>query len=242
MLAEPAQQLRLLDLVEIDTQISQRHHRSSSLPQHDQLAELRTSHREVAEQEVGAATALSDAQDALTRVESDLEPARQRLDRNQRRVDAGEVNDPKALRSMLQEIEHLKGRISDLEDADLEAMQAVEDAGALRDRLTASRAGIEAQARELMRTRDEALAVLDAELSDLAAERAIVAGGLDAALLTLYDKLRERTGVGAGKLEARRCTACGLGINQVALDRFLAAPPDEVLRCEECDRILVRVG
>ena len=49
-----------------------------------------------------------------------------------------------------------------------------------------------------------------------------------------------RGGVAAAELRQRRCTGCQLEINAADLRAFSAAPEDEVLRCEECGRILIR--
>jgi predicted nucleic acid-binding Zn-ribbon protein len=49
-----------------------------------------------------------------------------------------------------------------------------------------------------------------------------------------------RGGVGAAELRQRRCTGCQLEINAAELREFAAAAEDEVLRCEECGRILIR--
>ena len=57
---------------------------------------------------------------------------------------------------------------------------------------------------------------------------------------TLYEQLRAQHGVGAAALRRGRCEGCHLSLNTVDLNRIRAAAPDEVLRCEECRRILVR--
>jgi uncharacterized protein len=60
-------------------------------------------------------------------------------------------------------------------------------------------------------------------------------------LLTLYDKLREQHGgLGAAALIRGSCQGCNLSLNSSDLAAIRAAAPDEVLRCEECRRILVR--
>ena len=48
--------------------------------------------------------------------------------------------------------------------------------------------------------------------------------------------------MGAAELRARRCTGCQLDINAADLRVYAAAADDEVLRCEECSRILVRTA
>lgn len=62
-------------------------------------------------------------------------------------------------------------------------------------------------------------------------------------LVTLYEKIRAGSGgMGAAELRQRRCGGCQLDINPVELQRLRSAPEDEVLRCEECRRILVRTA
>ena len=46
--------------------------------------------------------------------------------------------------------------------------------------------------------------------------------------------------MGAAALRGGRCQGCHLSLNTVNLNRIRAADPDEVIRCEECRRILVR--
>ena len=164
MRAEPADQLRLLDLAAIDVQIGQLTHRRQSLAELATIKQLMGERQGLVEDQVAAETRLSDARSAQQRVEADLDPARERLARNRQRVDAGAISDPKALRGMLEEIEHLGGRISKLEDDELDAMQLVEDAEAERDRIAADRHQLEDRIRELMAKRDSQCTDLDADL------------------------------------------------------------------------------
>ena len=67
------------------------------------------------------------------------------------------------------------------------------------------------------------------------------ANARQAELVTLYGRIADRNGgVGAGALQGRRCGACQLEATASALAGYQAAAADEVVRCEECDRILVR--
>jgi len=70
-----------------------------------------------------------------------------------------------------------------------------------------------------------------------------VVAQVPAGLLDLYDKLRvQHGGVGAAALRQGRCQGCNLTLYTVDLNAIRAAPADEVLRCEECRRILVRTA
>ena len=194
---------------------------------------------------MAADTAVSDLELEQAKAESDLEPVRERLARNQRRIADGSVPDPKALSSMVEEVDHLKKRIGDLEDAELEVMEQLEQAVA--DAGPAARPGPVSWIASGGRGHRPA---------GPAARRAGRRGRRSGArngprsrrpsrpqLLTLYDRVAaSHGGVGAAELRARRCTGCQLEVNAADLRGFAAAADDEVLRCEECSRILVRTA
>lgn len=240
MHADPESQLLLLDVAAVDTEVAQLNHRKRTLPEHEQLAGLNEQRRAASELVVASQTRLADANLELRRVESDLEPARERLERNRQRSSDGSVNDPRALRGLLDEIEHLSGRINKLEDEQLEIMQVLEDENSEQDTLMAAKTRIEDRMRALMAKRDDAGREIDAQLSDLARDRADLVARIPADLMTLYGKVAQRQGTGAAELQAGRCTGCTLAVDASSLGSFAAAAPDAVLRCDECGRILVR--
>ncbi|HEU5484707.1 MAG TPA: C4-type zinc ribbon domain-containing protein [Microlunatus sp.] len=216
-------------------------HRRRTLPELGDLRRLAVESEELDDALVAAETAVSDLEADQSRAETDLEPVRERLARNQRRIADGTVADPKALNSMIEEVDHLKKRIGDLEDAELEVMEALEEATATRDRRRTEAAALAERRTDLEARRDEQLAVIDAELGERQRAREALAPQLPADLFALYTKIAgSHSGVGAAELVQRRCTGCRLDVNAADLRAFAAAAEDEVLRCEECGRILVR--
>ena len=94
---------------------------------------------------------------------------------------------------------------------------------------------------EAEQARDKAIAEIDAETAADTEARAGLATGLPADLLALYEKVRAASGgVGAAMMRQRRCEGCRLELMGAELRAAQAAPPDEVMRCENCRRILVR--
>jgi predicted nucleic acid-binding Zn-ribbon protein len=158
-------------------------------------------------------------------------------------MDRGLVTNPKDLERMSQELVSLARRISELEDLELEVMERLESAQAERDRLGERLGAIDARIAELRVSRDATAGDVTAQLTKLTAERKVTASGVPEALMTLYDKLRaQKGGVGAAALRARRCGGCSLELTAADLGGIAKAPLDEVLRCEECNRILVRTS
>ena len=239
--ADPADQRRLLDLQGVDTALAQLAHRRRTLPEHAEIARLRGTRNLLASDLVGADTAVSDLEREQERAENDLEPVRERLNRNQHRVADGSVGDPRALGSLVEEIDHLKRRIDTLEDSELAVMEQLESATEGRERLRAEAGELDTQLGLLSTKRDRQLRELELEMSDRQVLREGIVPLIPAELLRLYDKVSAtHAGIGAAELRHRRCTGCRLELNSADLRAFAAAPADEVLRCEECGRILVR--
>ena len=89
---------------------------------------------------------------------------------------------------------------------------------------------------------ENAKAEIDMNLAQLSASRAALAPRIDSALVTLYDKVRNSAfGVGAALLIGNKCDGCHLSINAIEIERIKGLEADEVIRCEECRRILVRI-
>ncbi len=60
-------------------------------------------------------------------------------------------------------------------------------------------------------------------------------------MLALYDRVRaNQGGIGAAEFVRNECGGCRLQMIPADVAAVKAAPLDEVLRCEECGRILVR--
>jgi uncharacterized protein len=235
-------QWRLLDVQGHDTRLAQIAHRQRSLPEHAELAELTTQLTAAESALVRARTAATDISRELTKAETDVEQVRQRAARNQKRLDSGQ-GPAKELEALQHELQSLAARQSVLEDAELEVMERQEAAEAALTAATAEKARIEEQIGAVTTRRDDALAELSAEADQEQQARDQAAAGVPSALITLYERIRANSGgVGAARLYQRRCEGCRLSIPPNDLNRIRSAPVDEVIRCEECGRILVRTA
>ena len=241
MKAELTRQWRLLDLQQLDTRLAQLEHRARNLPQIAELAAVSEQRDRAAEDEVLARVAVSDAERSVAKAETDVEQVRVRTARDQERLAAG-TGSAKDLQGLQHELETLARRQSELEDVELELMEQVESLRTDLDRHSAAVAQFDARIAELSAARDQELAAISAEQEVATGERANVAAGVGADLLALYERLRDQRGTGAAALVAKRCTGCGLELNASELVRIKAAAEDEVLRCEECGRILIRTA
>lgn len=211
------------------------------LPARLAVARLTEERHDLAAEHGRLQTELADLGREQRKADADVEQVKARRARNRERIDAGTVGDAKQLQAMQHEVASLDQRISDLEDVELAVMERVESAQAqlavLAGRLGALDGDIETQTVE----RDAATADISREREDAQGERITLAADVPGPLLALYEKLRVQLGgVGAGAIQHKRCSGCRLDIGAAELARIASAPSDEVLRCEECNRILIR--
>ncbi|MFF4778408.1 zinc ribbon domain-containing protein [Microtetraspora fusca] len=242
MKAAPEAQKRLLDLAELDAGLDRFRHRRRTLPELAEIEELSKSLARAATQAIAAETEAGDLAREQAKAEADVDAVRVRIDRDQKRLDSGQVTSPKDLASLQSEIASLHRRQGDLEEVVLEIMERREAADAQvadlkvqRDEAAATLAAAEAR-------RDAAFAEIDKEAAELQDRRPAIAADIPDDLLALYGKLREQFGVGAAMLHGGRCLGCRTTLSIADLNRIRAAAHDEVLRCEECRRILVRTA
>jgi predicted nucleic acid-binding Zn-ribbon protein len=230
-------------LQELDARADQLRHRRGTLPEHDDLAALTMTRKDLGDQARDASIAVDDLTAEQTKVESDVEQVRTRRDRDRTRMDQGLVSNPRDLERMQSEMASLERRITTLEDEELEVMARLEDAQRTLDDVTSALADTDARRGRLEQARDAKYADIDAELASVAAARGPLVEQVPADLLALYDRLRAaKNGVGAAALRARQCSGCMLTLDNAELAVIRGAADDDVLRCEECQRILVRTA
>ncbi|MFC4944332.1 zinc ribbon domain-containing protein [Pseudonocardia sp. GCM10023141] len=239
MKADPAVQRRLLDLAEVDAELSRFAHRRRTLPEIAELESAEAAVRTAKDKLVEVETAAGDLDRDIRRIERDVEGVRTRTDRDNQLLTGSGIA-AKAAADLQHELETLARRQTVLEDEQLEVMEQREALGADLEHSRVVLATAEESVKAIIERRDTALADIDAGEIGRRRAREEAVKTLPVDLLTAYDKRREQQGVGAALLLARRCQACRLDLDRTAISELKAAPADEVVNCEECGVILIR--
>ena len=213
------------------------------MPEIAEIAGLAKERGELDDRARDARIVVDDLTTEQKKIDRDVEQVKARRTRDRERMDQGLITSPKDLERMQHELESLERRITSLEDEELEVMATLEDAQRDLDALVAEVAAADERLGLLAAARDEKAAGIDRELAEIEEARGPAVEGMPEDLLALYDKLRAaKDGVGAAALRARQCGGCRLTIDNAELAVIRQKPEDEVVRCEECQRILVRTG
>jgi uncharacterized protein len=237
--ADPAVQRRLLDLAEVDAELSRLVHRRRTLPEHAERTAAEAAVRAAKDKLVEVETAAGDLDRDIRRLERDVDGVRARTERDNQLL-AGAGISAKQATDLQHELETLARRQSVLEDEQLEVMEQREAVGADVEHSRAVLATAEQELAAVTERRDTALVDIDAAESGRRRAREEVVATLPVDVLALYERRREQRGVGAAALVARRCQACRLELNRTAIAELKAAPADDLVYCDECGVILVR--
>ncbi len=241
MKADPQAQRRLLDLAALDAELARAEHRRRTMPEQVEVEGSERAVRERRDAVVVIDTVLSDLDRDVAKLDREVEQVRTRENRDQALLDSGSVS-AKQMTDLTHEMETLARRRGVLEDSQLELMERQE---AAQTHLVHEKGLLdEAQngLADAVERRDGVLDDIGVLEARRGAERATVLGELPADLVALYEKVRARSGAGAGELVGARCGACRLEMDRSELGRVQASAPDEVVRCDECGAILVRTG
>ena len=110
------------------------------------------------------------------------------------------------------------------------------------EELTNDQVGLETMELELNIRIENSVTDIEKELALKSEERLELLPRIQQPLIDLYEKIRaSNSGIGAALLVGTMCKGCNLAINAVEADRIKTLATDEVLRCEECRTILVRI-
>ena len=233
-------QEKLLALQQLDSDLIQIKHKASTLPVARQFDEASSELSVKQDLLVAARTERDDIKHELSRAEVDVEQVASRIEKDEKRLASG-LGSPKELEQLQHELGSLAKRRAEVEDVELEIMVRVEGVDLRIKELEEVCRALEIRLDELKSTKEEEIASLEQSMNSTSHTRSDLASKIDAELLALYEKIRTSgDGVGAAKLVGNQCTGCHLTMNAAELTRLKSVADDEVVRCEECRRILIR--
>lgn len=238
MKASLQDQLQLLELQRVETQLSQVKHRAATHPMARLVQDLSDQLSDLRRQIVHAQTSGDDLQRGVNRSEDELERVRKRLQRDRELVNQGAS--ARAQRELEHELTSLARRVSDLEDAELEMLSQQEQMTATVAQLQEQEVRLRGQLDESRAQQESDAGDAAARVAELAQQQATLAAAIDPPLLLMYQGVRKATPIAVAELAGNQCGGCRLQLPPSELAQLRAAAPDEIVTCEECGCIIVR--
>jgi predicted nucleic acid-binding Zn-ribbon protein len=230
----------LLEVQKHDTRADQIRHRRANLPERAALDE-REAERAKAERDHKATT---DRRDELLaeqdRLEGEIGKAKERIAAADGKLYGGATSNPRELQALQDEVASLGRRVSLLEDSEIEVMEQLEPLDKESESQQTALTRLAGEIERLAVALTAAEAELDVDLEAVEKERAQAAEAVPAELLDEYERIRARAGgIGVAPLTGGQCGGCHLKLPSMELDRIKKLPPDGIVHCDECGRLLV---
>ena len=197
MKAEVVQQRSLLELAELDAELSRVEHRSGHLAEQQRFEQTQAEHREANDRLASLRLALEDLDAQITKFESEIDAVRGREDRDRSMLEAGAIS-AKQLSDLQHELETLQRRQSSLEDSLLEVMERREELQTRQADELAEIDGLESELAEAQQARDDALAAIEQTRHQCLSRRDELTASLDSELVSLYERQRAARWRGCG--------------------------------------------
>ena len=215
-------------------------HRRTSLPERAELeaylGQLRERDAESAEARARRDVVLADER----RLDDEARSIGSHADEVNTRLYSGTTNSPKELQAMQADIEMLRRQRSDLEDQELEVMEARETLDSELEKLESDAARLRAEVERVRGVISLTEAEIDAELAAEDAAWSGYAASIPESLLADYQRRRaQNKGAGAARLVGTTCGACHLSIPSTEAEQVRRAAGASVAYCDNCGAILV---
>jgi len=230
----------LLIVQEHDTARDRLRHRRASLPERTELESVATQLRAT---EAQAADVRAERDRVLAnerRLDDEARSIGAHADDADKRLYSGAVASPRELQALQADVEMLRKQRSQIEDRELEVMEA-------RETLDAQLASLDERAAQLGADIVRLQAIIaateqeiDGELAEEDAAWSAASASVPERLLADYQRRRaQNRGAGAARLVGTTCGACHLSIPSTEAERIRRAGGAEVAYCDNCGAILV---
>ena len=184
-----------------------------------------------------AKNARYEADKNLRMAEQNVKEQRLKIERSQATLYGGKVVNPKELQDLQQASEALNRYLTTLEDLQLEAMLASDEAEANFMETSDQHSVVLTQD---IKQKDELTAKKAELIQDLErqeSEREAAAANIDSPYMQLYEALRQqKNGIAVARVLEKTCAACGSTLSATTFSS--AQVPTKLTRCTTCGRIL----
>lgn len=238
MKASPRQQLLLLQLQDLDHALARLRRRREQIPERADLAALAGEMSAAKDAFMHLQRELDTQQAEIGRLESDVDLVQQRIRRDEQLI--AESISPKEAQALQNELDTLARRRGELEDKELELMEANEQTQQLFDAASNELDAVNGKRQAIVDAISAAETAIDAEHRATADERAGLSAELQRDLLEHYEALRARHGIAVARLRGKISEASNMELAPAELSSIMSAAEDELVYCPQSGAILVR--
>lgn len=241
MKAPYCDQVKLLDLQPIDTELARLKHQQANPQTTAHIEKLRVEAKKVDRARIMANSADGQVRTKLQSIQTDIDQATNRLTVQEERLHSGKGSHREIV-ALDGEVKRLKNRLDELRAEKNKVSAALDDIAnkihkceELTDKINEKIAQLEDEGASHSSELGKQVAELQSKRDELAAD-------IDPQLLEEYERIRTITGgTGVAGMRQQYCPDLGFELSPAMWDRFQRADDDEVVTSDEYEYILVKI-
>ena len=238
MKASPDAQQALLTVQGIDNLITANRRSADAVRTQERSALLRQSLADLSPQLIHLSGLRDDLTSDLAKLDSDVKVVQSRLTRDAEQL--SQTSSAKDAQGLEHEIQTLTARKENLESTELSLLERLEECERQLGECEETRARIATDLENVAAEAIEQLSLIDAEHEKLLFEKQTVFRSLPSELVDLYERQRERYGIGAAALSRGVSGGSGMALSAAEIEVIRSSPLDEVILCPTSNCILIR--
>ncbi len=226
----------LLELQSVDVEIVRATKRLEELPEKRAILEIRAKQREIHALAAKAGMLVRKLDGEIKSRQDEATMLKAKIGEEQTKVMA--TTDHRAVQSISREMDGLRRRCDKIEMEELQFMERADKAkgqvAAIEEHVT----NLAEKEKQLIERFKKVGGGVQSEIASLEAKRKKLAKKLPAELVERYEKVRaSKSGVGVGRLEESRCSACRMDLPAERLHELHTGP--DIAQCPQCRRLIV---
>lgn len=226
----------LLQLQEADITILRIRKKLDSLPQRKAISDNFKKHEELVAKGAQVTALLEKLNAQVEELQSEDARLAEQVANSRTTID--ESHDYRLIASLTRDMETCMKRRDNIEFELGKLLENIEKAESISKLASEKIAETERRDAELVKSFRAAAADGQAQIDEAQKRREEAALALEPELMRRYDTLRRaKGGIGAGKLEDGRCSACRISLHEGQISRLLDGP--DIGTCPSCNRMLV---
>jgi len=226
----------LLELQSVDVEIIRATKRLQELPEKRAILEARAKLRETRALAAKADTLVRKLESEVKVRQDEATMLKEKISSEQAKIMA--TTDHRAVQSMTREMDGLRRRNDKIEMEELQYMERADKAKGQTAAITDHLTKLAEKEAELVERFKEVGGEVQTDIASLHSRRERLVQGLPTELVERYEAIRaSKSGVGVGRLEDTRCSACRMELPAEKVQGLLSGP--DVSVCPQCRRLIV---
>lgn len=184
-----------------------------------------------------AQESFNEQQRALEKARQAVRSQREKIQQEEKRLYSGKVTNPRELSDLQREVEALKRHLDTLEERQIEAMLAVDQAEETLRKAEKTLKAVEHEYQQRNQSLAEERDELQRHIEELLLSRANLCAEITPKDIKTYEALRaQKNGVAVSQVQEESCSACGSTLISATLQK--ARSHQNLTQCDTCGRIL----